>query len=344
MIIGIIGAGIAGLIAGRELAKMGHEVIVIDKSRGFGGRLATRYVGEDRKIKLDHGAPCFSAKNESFLSFINELEDKDIVAPWTDALSYYTEGGFYLEHPGREKQTYYYAPKGMNTIGKYLSRWLDFRLNEKVSGITMVAPTNKHKRPWIINLESSKVIEVDAVIIATPSIQAAGVLQLSQDETPIRAVHAKVEAVEYDSCHTLMLGFGDREIPDWKGVLCQDEDIAFVSNESSKRDNGELTLVVQTTHAFTRKHLKAPKDEIARILLQKLANIAGNWALTPYWNQVHYWKYHRPTNPISEPFIESTSDFAPLAVIGDYFNGNSVETAFVSGYTLAHHWSTKLAK
>ena len=42
----VIGAGISGLVAGRELAAAGAEVALVDKGRSVGGRLATRRIGE----------------------------------------------------------------------------------------------------------------------------------------------------------------------------------------------------------------------------------------------------------------------------------------------------------
>ena len=40
----IVGAGIAGLCAANDLQKAGHDVLVIDKGRGFGGRMASRRI------------------------------------------------------------------------------------------------------------------------------------------------------------------------------------------------------------------------------------------------------------------------------------------------------------
>ena len=40
--IAIIGAGLAGLSAARALTAAGHTPVVFEKSRGLGGRLATR--------------------------------------------------------------------------------------------------------------------------------------------------------------------------------------------------------------------------------------------------------------------------------------------------------------
>ncbi len=52
--IGIIGAGLAGLTAAAELAAGGRRVCILDKSRGTGGRLATR---RTEAGPFDHGAP-----------------------------------------------------------------------------------------------------------------------------------------------------------------------------------------------------------------------------------------------------------------------------------------------
>lgn len=49
----VVGAGIAGLMCARELAATGVDVVVVDKGRGVGGRMATRRFGG---AVFDHGA------------------------------------------------------------------------------------------------------------------------------------------------------------------------------------------------------------------------------------------------------------------------------------------------
>ena len=61
--IAIVGAGIAGLAAGRVLHDAGHRVQVFDKSRSTGGRLCTRR-GEG--WQADHGAQYFTARHPDF--------------------------------------------------------------------------------------------------------------------------------------------------------------------------------------------------------------------------------------------------------------------------------------
>jgi len=51
--IAVVGAGIAGLACARKLIDAGHAVRVFEKSRGVGGRMATRRTPQGT---YDHGA------------------------------------------------------------------------------------------------------------------------------------------------------------------------------------------------------------------------------------------------------------------------------------------------
>lgn len=338
MLIGIIGAGIAGLTAGRELARAGHEVIVIEKSHGFGGRLSTRYSGENNKIKIDHGLGYLSAKSDAYRSFIAELSKAGIVKPWVDQFSLYTDGTLYKVHPARETSDTWIAPNGMNSIGKYMSRWMDFRLGERVGGVTLVAPNKSHKRAWVMNLTSTKVLEVDALIVATPAINAVGILQKAQDETPVRSLYAKLSKVKYESCHVLIATYDTSNAAQFSALICQDSPISWISNENSKRDMHKTSLVIHSTPEFTKAHANSSDTEIAKSLMEEAGRIVGTWAGSPETSEVHFWKYQRAMNSIEEPYLETGTTGIPLAVVGDYLNGNSVETAYMSGLTLAKTW------
>ncbi len=56
--IAIIGAGMAGLICAQRLTEAGYSVLVVEKSRGLGGRLATRRL---YGTWADHGGLLFEA-------------------------------------------------------------------------------------------------------------------------------------------------------------------------------------------------------------------------------------------------------------------------------------------
>lgn len=56
----VVGAGIAGLMAAQSLSNSGHDVVVVDKGRSPGGRLATRRIND---ATLDHGAQFLPYEN-----------------------------------------------------------------------------------------------------------------------------------------------------------------------------------------------------------------------------------------------------------------------------------------
>lgn len=343
MIIGVIGAGIAGLTAGRKLAESGHEVIVFEKSKGFGGRLATRYAGDNHEIRMDHGAPCFTARSKEFISFVEELESKGILEEWYDHFPYYTEERILSKHPDIPVEPYYYAPAGMNHIGKYLSRWVDIQLEKKVLGFTYLGAKNRKKRNWMINFEDFSVFEADAVIVAAPAPQAYGLIENSQDETPFKRIIRNIDSISYEGCHSLMVNLGNQPLPEWKSIRCKHNVIRQITNESSKRSqNDNFIVILQSESGFTTANLKTPESEITSAMLKSFTTITGIKAVKPVWTRLHYWRYRNVRNPMPGNFVQITDHTAPAALIGDYFTGGeAVETAYLSGLKLAEAWIEK---
>ena len=65
----VIGAGMAGLIAAAELQRAGRRVVVLDKSRGVGGRLASRRFDG---ATFDHGAQFITTRNPRFAAVLEQ--------------------------------------------------------------------------------------------------------------------------------------------------------------------------------------------------------------------------------------------------------------------------------
>ena len=76
--VAVIGAGLAGLVCARSLQDKA-EVQVFEKSRGYGGRMATRRHAGHR---FDHGAQFFTAKSKTFQDFLRPLIEKGVIERW----------------------------------------------------------------------------------------------------------------------------------------------------------------------------------------------------------------------------------------------------------------------
>jgi hypothetical protein len=83
--IAIIGAGMAGVSAGRLLADLGHCVTLLEKSRGCGGRFASkRWEGHI----VNHGAQYFTMRHHDFAAAVQKACGESlhrITAPVLDA-------------------------------------------------------------------------------------------------------------------------------------------------------------------------------------------------------------------------------------------------------------------
>lgn len=342
MVIGIIGAGISGLTAGKILAEAGHEVTVFEKSRGYGGRMATRYAGKSNQLKLDHGLSWFSPESDEFKAFTADMLEKKLLKVWGRNFLFYDGEVLSSSNPNSDTSLKYTAVDGMNSIGRHLSRWVDVQTETKVGGLTYIGNHRTKKRPWMINMSSSRTFQADAIIIATPAPQAYGIINTTIDEIDTLKIIREIDEIDYNHVTTLMLGFSNMDAPEWEGIVCKNSPIQFISNESSKRESGgECLLVVHASHDFSAANQNEDHDTVIGKLTSALAEITGGWVTAPDWSQLHFWKFSTPKSYLNAPYMEIQEKEAQLAVIGDYFNGKGIDAAYRSGLALGRHWAEK---
>ncbi|MDR9388360.1 MAG: FAD-dependent oxidoreductase [Balneolaceae bacterium] len=357
MKIAIIGAGIAGLSAGQALAKKGHEVHVFEKSRGLGGRMATRYSDESAEHRFDHGIGFFSVKSETFAEQVTRWRAKDLVKPWGDkAFRIGTENKKFpfleslssTHHNGKE---WFTSTQGMNRLGKELARMVHVHPNAHVSGLTFYGgvANQRTKKPWLINFRDSNMVEADAVIVATPAPQAYGILNTCHDEVDTYKIIREIDVVRYLPTFTVMALVDSRLTTPWSTLFLNSKTLQLISNESSKHDqrrdsteNEPIRYVLHSTHKAAEQAVYTNKrdkiwPQIEADLLNEASLQLGDSIQTPLWSQAHAWRYAECENPLEAPYLTNGRVEAPLAVVGDYFQGNSVEDAYLSGIACAEN-------
>jgi predicted NAD/FAD-dependent oxidoreductase len=80
--VGVIGAGLAGATCARALSAAGIRCTVYEQGRGAGGRLATRTSRDMPSVRINHGAPAFTANGAEFRAMLSLLEAEGAVEQW----------------------------------------------------------------------------------------------------------------------------------------------------------------------------------------------------------------------------------------------------------------------
>lgn len=337
MVIGVIGASLAGLTVARELGKQGHQVTVFEKSSTWSGRFTTIRPG-NTNVPVDTHIPFIQAKSESFQALVNELVEKGLLKQIDNDVKSYVNGEFATASVIHAHENLYTSTKGMDAVGKYLSRYCDIRFNSPVIGVTYIGKNAKKKSPWMINLSSFEVFELDAVVVATPAPQAYGVLENAQDETPIRKVIAEIDEVTYSANYTLTAVYPGKKSPNWTALEVAGSSVDFIVNESKKTNCSDLILTIESTTDFFDASVQFNSNQVIDKLLKDTAAIIGEFAYAPESTVLEKRKYTHADKQLNHSFIEVNGLDGKLALVGDYFNGFGLDEAFNSGLALAKAW------
>ncbi|OWY68145.1 FAD-dependent oxidoreductase [cyanobacterium TDX16] len=336
--IAIIGAGMAGLVCAQQLHQAGYNVLILEKSRGLGGRIATRRLHD---TLADHGTCYLKPKGELMQQFVQLLCDRHILQVWTDN----SEFRSLLPRWGIPNSEFrYVAPAGMNAIAKFLGQGLEVWRSQRVEAIAC------HNSHWQLSLESARPeatanqpseVIAKAVVFAIPAPQALAILEPLTELSTVATLCERLRSVEFNPCLSVMAGYSSQlePQPDWQAVSFVDNPVlAWVGWDSSKRvektGNYEV-FVVQSSADFARRYLETSDLQAAGYeLLAKASECLLPWLAKPEWIQVHRWRYAFPSRPLAQSYL-STETNLPLVCCGDWCGGNFVEGAMHSGIAAA---------
>lgn len=312
----IVGAGMCGLTAGRVLREKGWKVVLLDKGRRVGGRMATRIIGGSC---FDHGAQFFTVRDDRFREVVSRWESDNVVIPW------FSEGG----------QTRYMAIAGMKNLGSHLAKSLDVRCETKV----------QHVEPgyegWCAVTDAGERFHANALLLTAPAPQSAALLadcaeHLQPDPVPI------LRSIDFDPCFALLVTLAGPSVISACGyVKLAEGPVEWIADNTLKGiSTGPAALTIHARADFSRKYLESSQDRVAGLMLEALQTWVGGDISA--W-QLHRWRYSKPA--VAElPLCLFSSRPAPLSVAGDAFGGPRVEGAFLSGLAAAEKISATASR
>jgi renalase len=320
----IVGAGLAGLSSARDLTRAGFAVRVLDKSKGVGGRAATRRL---EGAVLDHGAPFFTARGARFTQLVRTLEARGIVRTWTHGFHDWRDGVLLEPRDGFPR---FSPPAGMNALGKALREGVDFGDEPlEVQQEALVSAVWNTSLGWSAVLESGEILNARAILVTTPAPQALAITHSSLEPRTRQAL----EGVTFDPCWSVMATLEATPKLPWKAVKLHHPVLEWASLEHTKRTTSPA-LVLHATAAWSAARLEQTQEQIIPPVLEAMRDVFGN-GLDVKTAVAHRWRYAKAGRQHPEPILTQHD----LVFCGDWCDADGhasrVENALESGWAAA---------
>ena len=307
----VVGAGIAGLMAAQSLSNNGHDVVVVDKGRSPGGRLATRRIDD---ATLDHGAQFFTVRDSVFKSHVEKWIESGVVTEWCR--------GFNSTAQNNDGFPRYRGVRGMTDIAKYLAQGLDVRCNTLAFSIARGA-TSK----WQVNIDDGSALNADAIIVTCPLPQTYALLVTADIELPESMLRT-----EYDRTICLLAVLDTPSVVTKPGGLQNpDETFSFIADNAIKDISSATALTLHANPQFSLEHWDTSTDDVQRDLLERAKPWIGD--ATVITSQIKKWRFATPLTIWPERYWANEM----IVLAGDAFGGPKIEGAALSGLSAANY-------
>lgn len=304
----VIGAGMAGLTAARALVDQGVDVVVLDKGRAVGGRMATR---RWQGAVFDHGAQHFSARSEPFDQVVSGLVERDVARVWLRTPSW--------THPERGVERRYVGTGGMRRVPEALATGLAVGTGIRVDALEL----GPGRVTAIAGGE--RVITGSGVIVTAPLPQSRQLL--ADSGCSLTADVKDLLEAGYDATLAVMAVL-DRPSGLENGHLgSPDGAVAWLADNQHKGTSETPALTIHSSAEFAAERLDDDQESWAGELLAAArahhdGEVVGHLA--------HRWLYSAPRKTMTDGAVALPAP-APVVLAGEALAGARVEGAFTSG-------------
>ena len=312
--VAVIGAGITGATLANLLKKK-VTITIFEKSRGVGGRMATRRADP---FQFNHGAQYFKVKNKEFKNFLQPLMLNKIIKP-LEANQIEILNKKIIKSTKICNKKYFTAESKMNSVVKYF-----INNNFSIKLLCKIEKTVKENDKWFV-IDSDQVSygPYDWLFITIPPYQATEILYDNFKFLDI------IKNIKMRSCYSLMLGFDKIKEFNFDTALFLDEDVAWLFIRKKIFKNKKYyNLLINSSYNFAEKNINSSKDELSDYLIKQVSDIL-KYDLNNFKHKaLHFWKYAmlEKKNNLGSLLDEDLK----VIVCGDWCMNGKVEGAFLS--------------
>lgn len=332
----VVGAGVAGLAAARELTRGGRRVIILERANGVGGRCASRTIAGQR---VDYGVHYLHGSQPHFLSEVEGLgadgDEPRLLPGWPNR----------VRNPRLACQPDSFLPNqrrfgvvdGVSALPRALATGLDVRTRRVVQWLApapgavdaVLSDGTRYRAPHVI-LALAAPQSIRLIEPLAPRIQGgAGLL-------------GRLEALEHLPCLTVVAGY-PTEGPAPRFELdhpLETTILQSLAHDSTKRLRPSAhVLVLQARPRYSSEHLDREPEIWARDMIWEAGEFLGAWAGSPLWSYNHRWTWARLRSGQAvdgPPLWCGVEGGGLLGLCGEAFAApGGVEGAFLSGIELA---------
>ncbi|MDQ0482172.1 NAD(P)/FAD-dependent oxidoreductase [Guptibacillus hwajinpoensis] len=321
--VAIVGGGIAGIVAATKLIESGRDVLVLDKSKSVGGRLATRRINGGR---ADHGAQFFTVRTDQFQQLVDQWEQNGWVSKWFG-----------------ENHARYKSMNGMNQLVKHIASEVPVQLSYKLNRI------ERDGDSYTLVSNEGDVVKARTVLLTPPAPQSLELLQSSDimlSEYTIQSLSRIVFQPALVGLITLNEGVNttlpnsghqDADLPDG---------IERVVDSYSKGISNERLISIYATSELSKSLYREEDEVILAELLSRVSSFINSEHTAS--SQLKRWRYAQAEEVHSAPTLW-VSDRESIVVAGDAFLRNDdqsgrtrIESAVLSGLAAANEINDRL--
>lgn len=286
----IVGAGISGLTIAHALKDSGQSIVIIEKSRGLGGRMATR---RDEEWAFDHGAQFYEVVEAP--AWHQLLIESNVVRPWSS----------------QGRSNLFVARGGMTQIAKRISHSAQVQLNQRVVRL------EENQNGFIVECENQRLYQASCVVLTAPLPQSLDILAHSGI-----SFSPGLRSIQYAKAVVGLFGVRELSAPDLLPSYIQpvDTDIRFISEQSSKMTSTQPAFTVVMTPEWSETHYELPDDKNLVAVQKKLETFFEQQGveIEIVRSQLKKWRYSHPITTQPQGYFQIATS-TPLFLTGDAF-------------------------